>query len=115
MTTYDEIMQEFKSELSNGNADNLDDLRDRSYEYVDNYVPVYNNRIIEEWQAMPSDYDNRGSAELGHNCQELNIINLMQADLYLYYQDLTALVLDDLEQELESAELWDPVPITAYA
>ena len=105
MTTYDEIMQEFKSELSNGNADNLDDLRDRSYEYVDNYVPVYNNRIIEEWQAMPSDYDNRGSAELGHNCQELNIINLMQADLYLYYQDLTALVLDDLEQELESAEL----------
>lgn len=105
MTSYEEIKQEFKSELLNGNADNLDDLRDRSYEYVDNYVPVYNNRIIEEWQAMPSDYDNRGSAELGHNCEELNIINLMQADLYLYYQDLTALVLEDLAEELESAEL----------
>lgn len=105
MTTYEEIMQEFKSELSNGNASDLDTLRDRSYEYVDNYVPVYNNRIIEEWQAMPNEYDNRGSAELGHNCQELNIINLMQADLYLYYQDLTALVLEDLAEELESAEL----------
>ena len=71
---------------------------------VDNYVPVYNNRVLEEWQSMPSDYDNRGSAELGHNCQELNIIHLMSADLYLYYSDLVALVLGDLETELESAE-----------
>ena len=100
MTTYDEIMKEFKQEIAQGI--DLDDIKDRSYEYVDNYVPVYNNRIIEEWQAMPSDYDNRGSAELGHNCQDINIVSLMGADLYLYYQDLVALVLDDLEQELES-------------
>ena len=102
MTTYDEIMQEIKQEIEQGQS--LDEIKDRSHELVDNYVPVYNNRVIEEWQSMPSDYDNRGSAEMGHNCQELNIINLMMADLYLYYSDLVALVLGDLEQELEGAE-----------
>lgn len=102
MTTYDEIKQEIKQEISNGET--LDDIRDRSYELVDNYVPVYNNRVLEEWQNMPSDYDNRGAQELGHNCEELNIINLMMSDLYLYYSDLVSTVLDDLEQELESVE-----------
>jgi hypothetical protein len=102
MTTYDEIMQEIKQEISNG--EELSDIRERSYELVDNYVPVYNNRVLEEWQNMPSDYDNRGSAELGHNCEEINIINLMSADLYLYYSDLVSTVLDDIEQELESVE-----------
>ncbi len=102
MTNYNEIMQEIKQELTNGES--LEEIKERSYELVDNYVPVYNNRVIEEWTAMPSDYDNRGSAELGHNCQELNIINLMSADLYLYYQDLVNSVINDLEQELESVE-----------
>lgn len=102
MTTYEEIMQEIKQELSNG--EELSDIQERSYELVDNYVPVYNNRVIEEWTEMPSDYDNRGSAELGHNCEELSIISLMMSDLYLYYTDLVALVLSDLEQELESVK-----------
>ena len=102
MTTYDEIMQEIKQELSNGQE--LAEIQERAYELVDNYVPVYNNRIVEEWQAMPSDYDNRGAQELGHNCQELNIINLMMSDLYIYYTELVGLVIDDLAQELESVE-----------
>ena len=102
MTTYEDILNEIKLELSNG--EELSDIRERSYELVDNYVPVYNNRVLEEWQNMPSDYDNRGSAELGHNCEELNIINLMSADLYLYYQDLVNSVINDLQEELESVE-----------
>jgi hypothetical protein len=102
MTTYDEIVKEIKQEIEQGQT--LDEIKDRSHEIVDNYVPVYNNHVVEEWQAMPSDYDNRGSAELGHNCEELNIIHLMSADLYLYYQDLVNLVINDLEQELESVE-----------
>jgi hypothetical protein len=101
MTTYDEIAKEIKQETTNGQT--LEEIKDRSHELADSYVPVYNNRVIEEWQAMPSDYDNRGSAELGHNCQEINIISLMQADLYFYYSDLVALVLGDLETELEEA------------
>jgi hypothetical protein len=102
MNTYDEIAQEIKQEIANGQT--LEEIKDRSHELADSYVPVYNNRVLEEWQSMPSDYDNRGSAELGHNCQEINIISLMQADLYFYYSDLVALVLGDLETELESAE-----------
>jgi len=100
MTTYDEIMKEFKQELAQ--EIELEDIKERVYEYIDNYVPIYNNRVIEEWQNMPGDYDNRGAAELGHNCKELDIIKLMQADLYFYYQDLTHRVLNDLEIELES-------------
>jgi hypothetical protein len=102
MTTYDEITQEIKQEISNGET--LEEIRDRSHELIDSYVPVYNNRVLEEWQTMPSDYDNRGALELGHNCQELNIISLMSADLYLYYSDLVGQVINDLELELESAE-----------
>ena len=102
MTTYDDVMQEIKQEIEQGQ--DLDSIRDRSYELVDNYVPIYNNHVLEEWRAMPSDYDNRGSAELGHNCEEIDIIKLMQGDLYLYYTDLVAEVIDDLAQELESVE-----------
>lgn len=102
MTTYDDVMQEIKQEIANGQT--LEEIKDRSHELVDNYVPIYNNHVLEEWRAMPSDYDNRGSAELGHNCEELNIIHLMSADLYLYYQDLVNQVINDLEQELESVE-----------
>jgi predicted RNase H-like HicB family nuclease len=102
MTTYDEVMKEIKQEIEQGET--LEEVKDRSHELVDSYVPVYNNRVLEEWQSMPSDYDNRGSAELGHNCQELNIINLMMADLYLYYSDLVGKVINDLETELESVE-----------
>lgn len=102
MTTYDEIMQEIKQEITNGQT--LDDIRDRSYELVDNYVPIYNNHIIQEWTVMPSDYDNRGAQELGHNCEEIDIIRLMSADLYIYYTELVGLVIDNLAQELESVE-----------
>jgi predicted RNase H-like HicB family nuclease len=102
MTTYDEIMQEIKQEIEQGQT--VEEIKDRSHELVDNYVPVYNNRIVEEWQAMPGDYDNRGGTELGYNYEEINIIKLMMLDLYIYYTDLVDLVITDLEQELESAE-----------
>ena len=102
MTTYDEIVQEIKQEIANGQT--VEEIKERSHELIDTYVPIYNNRVIEEWTAMPNDYDNRGSAELGHNCQEINIISLMSADLYLYYTDLVGQVIDDLAQELEGVE-----------
>lgn len=101
MTTYDEIMQEIKQEIANG-AD-LESIRDRNYEYVDNYVPIYNNRIIEEWQDMPGEYDDRGWSEIGMP-SDTTITGLMSLDLYLYYSDLIDLVLSDLAEELESVE-----------
>lgn len=100
MTNYNEIMHEIKQEIAGGQT--LEDVQERDYEIVDNCVPVYNKDIITEWQNMPSEYDNRGSAELGHNCRDIDIIKLMSADLYFYYQDLVSSVFNDLSQELES-------------
>ena len=96
------MKKELLTALSNG--EELDDIKDRSGEWVDGYLPVYNNRIIEEWQSMPSEYDNRGSAELGHLEQEINIVNLMQLDLYLFYSDLFNEAITEIEEELEKAE-----------
>lgn len=104
MNTVELMVQEIKTELTHDGVE-LDDLRDNSGEWVDGYLPVYNNRIIEEWQAMPSEYDDRGAAELGHLEQEINIINLMSLDLYLYYSDLFNEALDLVEAELEESEL----------
>jgi hypothetical protein len=94
------MIEEIKREIANGAE--LEELRDNSGEWVDGYLPVYNNRIVEEWQSMPSDYDNRGYAELGGG-GEVNIINLMTLDLYLYYSDLWNDALNDVESELEEA------------
>ncbi len=98
--TINEMIEEIKLELTKGIE--LEEIRDNSGEWVDNYVPVYNNRIIEEWQSMPSDYDDRGAQELGLG-QEISIINLMTLDLYLYYSDLFSQALDDVENELEES------------
>jgi hypothetical protein len=50
---------------------------------------------------MPSEYDNRGAVELGHLEQEINIINLMSLDLYLYYNDIFNEAVTELEEEEE--------------
>ena len=100
MSTLNDMIEEVKREIANGAE--LEELRDNSGEWVDSYLPVYNNRIVEEWQNMPSDYDNRGYAELGGG-GEVNIINLMTLDLYLYYSDLWNDALNEVESELEEA------------
>ena len=99
MSTLNDMINEIKQELTNGVE--LDEIRDNSGEWVDGYLPVYNNRIIEEWQNMPSEYDNRGAAELGYLGQEINIVNLMSLDLYLYYNDIFNEALEAVESELE--------------
>lgn len=101
MTTLQEIIEEIKQELKNGS--DIEDIADRSHEYVENYVPVYNNLIIKEWADMPGDYDNRGHAELGSYDEEIDIISLMQKDLYVYYTELFSEAMTDVEQELEES------------
>jgi hypothetical protein len=95
--TVEQMKQELRTELSNGGE--LEDIKDRSGEWVDGYLPVYYNRIVEEWQEMPSEYNNRGSAELGLG-QEIDIYNLMSLDLYIYYTDLFNEAVEELEEEL---------------
>ena len=101
MSTLSNMIEEIKREIANGS--DIEELRDSAGEWIDGYLPVYNNRIIEEWQSMPSEYDNRGAVELGHLEQEINIVNLMTLDLYLYYSDLWYEALSDVESELEGA------------
>ena len=100
--TKQAMKEEFKTEIANGL--DLDEIRDNSGEWVDGYLPVYYNQIVEEWQAMPSEYNNRGSAELGHLGQEIDIYNLMSLDLYLYYTDIFNEAITELEEEMEMSE-----------
>jgi hypothetical protein len=98
MTTLTEIIEELRTAIANG--EELEDLRDNSHEWVDGYLPIYYNRIVEEWQEMPSEYNDRGHTELGMG-EEINIYNLMSLDLYMYYSDLVSEALDELEKEAE--------------
>ena len=102
MNTVERMVEEIRTELASG--EELDDIRDRSGEFIDSYLPVYYNGIIEEWKNMPSEYNDRGSAELGLG-GEVNIYNLMTLDLYLYYSDLFAEAVQEVEDELEQSTL----------
>ena len=95
-TTQENMKEEIREEIGRGVR--LDYIRNTAGEWIDGWVPVYNNQIIEEWQKMPSEYDNRGAAELGSQ-QGHDIVNLMSLDLYLYYSDLFNAVLDEIEED----------------
>jgi hypothetical protein len=99
--TVERMVEEIRAELSQG--EDLDTIKDRSGEFIDSWLPVYNNQIIQEWTLMPNDYTDRGSAELGTG-QEISIINLMSLDLYLYYSDLFNEAVQEVEEALEGAE-----------
>jgi hypothetical protein len=101
MNIVERMVEEIRLEISQG--EDLDTIKDRSGEFIDSYLPVYYNQIIDEWKAMPSEYNDRGSAELGQG-GEVNIYNLMSLDLYLYYSDLFAEAVEEVEQALEGAE-----------
>lgn len=53
-------------------------------EFSDGIVPVYNGQIIDDWKAMPSEFDEAGEDIAG---EESSIIDRMKADLYMYYSD----------------------------
>jgi hypothetical protein len=101
--TVKQMVEEIRTDLANG--EELDEIKDRSGEIVDGYLPVYYNRILEEWKEMPNEYTDRGSAELGHLCQEISIFNLMSLDLYLYYTDLFNEAVEEIEEEIEQSLL----------
>jgi len=101
MNTVEQMVEEIRAEIAGG--EELEDITDRSGEFIDSWLPVYYNRIIEEWKEMPSEYNDRGSAELGMG-GEVNIYNLMTLDLYLYYSDLFNEAVEEVEEALEGAE-----------
>ena len=70
--------------LKDANENYVDD---RLTEMADSAVPVYNNQIIEDWQEMPSDFNDSWQELGGYDEGETSIIGLMAIDLYAYYQD----------------------------
>jgi hypothetical protein len=94
------MVEEIRAEIANG--EELEDIKDRSGEFIDSWLPIYYNQIIDEWKAMPSEFNDRGSAELGQG-GEVNIYNLMTLDLYLYYSDLFNEAVEEVEESLELA------------
>lgn len=100
-TTVEEMKKEIRTALSNG--EDMDDIKDRSGEWVEGYLPIYANQIIREWQEMPSEYNERGYNELGMG-GEITIIGLMGLDLYIYYTDLFNEAVGELEEELAEQE-----------
>jgi hypothetical protein len=97
------VKEAMKSEFRNAikeHDETLEDIRDNSGEWIDGYLPVYYNKIVQEWQEMPSEYNDRGHAELGQG-GEINIYNLMSLDLYLYYSDIFNEAVTELEEEEE--------------
>lgn len=98
----EQMKEEFKTEIAKGYV-TLEEIQDNSGEWIEGYLPVYHNQIIAEWQTMPSEYDNRGYAELGYD-GDVDIVHLMSLDLYLYYADIFNETVAELEEELEMAE-----------
>ena len=95
ITTYDQI----KAEI----LDNLEQLKETPYpedlllELADSNTPVYYGEIISEWQSMPSEYDDRWQeTEVGPG---LMIMQLMQIDLALYYQEQFLEVWEEVKSE----------------
>ena len=93
-----QMKDEFKTEIDKGYI-TLEEIQDNSGDWVDGYLPIYYNQIVEEWQKMPSEYNDRGHAELGLG-HEITIYNLMSLDLYVYYLDIFNEAIAELEEEL---------------
>ena len=96
--TIDLMKEEIRAEIANGLE--IDEVKDMSNQMIDSHLPIYNNEIIKEWQAMPGEYDDRGVDELGTD-GTIGIVGLMSLDLYLYYTDLFNEAIEEVESDLE--------------
>jgi hypothetical protein len=94
LTTKQDIEEMIRREYSDKTFDQLSDLQG---EITDSVMPIYNNHIIGEWQAMPSEYDGEGVAEFGlPEPDKITVYRLMELDLYAYYSNLVAGAIWDL-------------------
>lgn len=101
MNTYATVKQmkeEIHDEIKKGVS--LDEIKDRSGEWVDGYLPIYYSEILQEWGQMPSEYHDRGANELGTG-GETTIYGLMGLDLYVYYTELFYEAVAEVEGEME--------------
>lgn len=75
-------------------------IEDALHEITDGIMPIYNNDIIGEWQAMPSEYDGEGVSQFGlPEAERITVYRLMELDLFAFYFDRVATVFYDLQKE----------------
>lgn len=89
MINTEKVKESMKSNIESAMTygESLESIKDSASDFIDGFIPVYTYDVIQEWQFMPSEYDNKGSAELG-TAGESDIVTLMRLDLYLFYSDL---------------------------
>jgi hypothetical protein len=92
--------------------ENLSYLKDAPYpentiqELADSNTPIYNNDVLEEWQQMPSEYNDKWK-KYGYdaNKNESGILALMQIDLTFYYLDAFQEVWEEIKEEEDIQEV----------
>ncbi|NBW11614.1 MAG: hypothetical protein EBR82_26645 [Caulobacteraceae bacterium] len=73
---------------------------DQAGEYADSAVPIYYQQIVQDWNSLDSEDQNRFS-EITDQFPE-RIEDLMKLDLYLYYFNAYSMAINEL---LESEEV----------
>jgi hypothetical protein len=100
LTSKEDIRQMILDDWDQLSRDNLDYV-------IDGLIPVYYSDIVEEWQKMPSEWDNSWQEiYCGEIPKNSTIYSLMEVDLWQYYQDAVITIFDEIaesKQELEEA------------
>lgn len=79
---YSDIKQEITDNWEQFESNQYPD--DLLTEFADSAVPVYNNEIIQEWQEMPSEFDD--SAQDFDIDPDATIMTRMSLDLFNFYR-----------------------------
>ena len=92
-----QLLDEWEGQLAH-NHDPYDLLR----EFSDSAVPVYNSEIIKDWQEMPSEFNDAWQDYVIGEVFKRTITDLMQLDLFNYYQHEYHKIYNELCNEMEA-------------
>lgn len=93
---------EIKAELLDRQTEGYFD-EDNISEWASQFIPVYYNQIIKDWQEMPNEFTDSWNDD-GLPSTEAGIFDLMGIDLYNYYYATTYEIYNEIISEQESAE-----------
>ena len=71
-------------------------------EFADSAVPVYSNEVIQDWQEMPSEFDD--SAQEFDIDPDATIVQRMSLDLFNYYRHQYQKAYNELAETMPAKE-----------